>query len=97
MIVLVSVYCLCLVVLIFHRFFLYSFEILLGHMSFRLWLIEMQPFDVLFIFLCSCQNRLRMRQEFLNIVFCKVVLCISMLVPFLGIFGNVLIYFLYYE
>ena len=33
-IVLVSVYCLCLVVLIFHRFFLYSFEIFFGTYEF---------------------------------------------------------------
>ena len=33
----VSVYYLCVVVLIFHRFFLFSFEILLGRMSFCLW------------------------------------------------------------
>ena len=35
-------------------------------------------------------------QEFLNIVFCKVLCCIYMQVLFLGIFGNVTISSLYY-
>ena len=44
----------------------------------------------------SCRNLFRIQLVFQNIVFCKVGFCICMRFLFLGIFGNVLIYFLYY-
>ena len=44
----------------------------------------------------SSRNLFRIELVFQNIVFCKVDSCICMRFLFLDIFGNVLIYFLYY-
>ena len=44
----------------------------------------------------SCRNLFRIQIIFQNIVFCEVGFCICMRFLFLDIFGNVLIYFLYY-
>ena len=95
LIVPVNVYFLCLVVLIFHRFLLHSFEILLRRMSSRQYMSDVLPFGVKLILLYSCRNRFCIRQEFLSIVFCIVVCCIYMQALFLGIIGSVLIYSLY--
>ena len=83
-------------VLIFHRFFLHSFEILVKRMSSRQYLSDVLPFGVGLIFLYSCRNRFRFRQEFLNIVFCIAVFYTYMQILFLGIIGNVLVYSLYW-
>ena len=72
-------------------------EGLLGYMKFCHWLNEMLPLDIELNFLYLCRNLVRIRQDFLSIVFCKVVWCIYMQVPFLGIFGKVSIFFLNYE
>ena len=77
MIVLVIVYFLCLVVLIFHRSGLHFTELLLKRKDLCQSMSEMWPSSVL-NFLYSCQNHFHIRQEFLNIVFCKLACCIYM-------------------
>ena len=49
-----------------------------------------------FFFQWSCRNLFRIKLIFQNIVFCEVDFCSCMRFLFLDIFGNVLIYFLYY-
>ena len=70
---------------------------LLGYMNFRHWLNDVLALDVWLIFLCSCRNLVQVRQEFLSIVFCKVVFYFYMELPLLGMFKKVSVYFLFYE
>ena len=85
-IVLLIVYCLCLMVLFFHQCFLCFLEGLLGCMRFLHLEDDMLRGYLLLFFQFSYRNLVRIRQEFRNIVFCRVDFYIYMLVMFLDKF-----------
>ena len=89
MIVLVVMYCLCLVVLFFHQCFLCFLDGLLGCTRFLHLEDDVLRGDPLLIFQCSYRNLVRNRKVFRNIVFHRLDFYIYMRVLFLDRFGNV--------
>ena len=95
-IVLVNMYCFCLLVKIFRQYFLCFSEMLLGCMIFRRFHCDTLDMGYLVIFLFSSWNLFRIRQDFLSIVFCKVEFYICKLVLFRGRLEKLSIYFLFH-
>ena len=56
---------------------------------FSSFVVRLLHVDFLCFFLYSCRNLVHIQQEFLNIVFSRVIFCICMQAPFLDTFGSV--------